>query len=77
MFIINCPHCNSPIIIQQVNCAIFRHACFKNNMQQVPPHAPKHDCDRWIEQKLVYGCARPFQLKMTKDGYEAIICDYI
>ena len=77
--IVTCPHCKHLVFISEIACAIFRHAAFKNTMQQVPPHASKHDCDRWIAEELVYGCARPFRL-MKEDinsDYKAIICDYI
>ena len=76
-FEIICPHCNLYVIIEQINCAIFRHGIFKSNNQQIDPHLPKIECDELIKQELIYGCGKPFKL-IIKDGvYLALICDYI
>lgn len=77
--IVFCPHCHEVIIIEKINCAIFRHAIFKSNLEQVPPHLDKKNCDLLIEKDLVYGCCKPFKLVQTNDDklYEAIVCDYI
>jgi len=71
--LIACPHCKEWIWIEQLNCRIFRHAAFKNG-QQIPPHATQAECESWVEQGLVYGCAKPFQILETG---EAVECDYI
>jgi len=67
-----CPHCGGEIEIIELNCTIFRHAIFKDG-RQLNPHAPKEECDRVVQENLVYGCAKPFQIK---DG-KAIKCDYV
>lgn len=67
-----CPHCDGEIVIIEMNCRIFRHAVFKNGIQ-LNPHASKEECDRVVKENLVYGCAKPFQIK---DG-KIIKCDYI
>ena len=78
MIIIICPHCNIPVEIEQINCAIFRHAIYKNNHQQVPPHSSKFLCDQLVEHNLVYGCCKPFRLIQHNDGtYGAEVCEYI
>ena len=77
MIIITCPHCNAYIEIEQINCAIFRHACYKNNMQQINPHLSKSECERLINENLIYGCGKPFMIVPIQDGHEARICDYI
>ena len=77
---LNCPHCNGIIIVvntSQINCSIFRHAVYKNTMQQIPPHESKINCDKLIETNSVYGCARPFKVIKEKDKYITITCDYI
>ena len=71
--IVKCPHCNEYIIIEQLNCRIFRHASFKNG-EPIPPHSTKAECDTYIEREEVFGCAKPFQIK--EDG-TVVICDYI
>lgn len=72
-YAIHCPHCKDPVLIEQLNCRIFRHACFKNG-DPIPPHSTKEECDNFVEKGLVYGCAKPFQILL--DG-TVIICDYI
>ena len=70
-----CPHCK--VLIQvprnEIRCTIFRHAVFKKNSAFVPPHAPKDECERWLAQDLVWGCAKPFKF----NGNKVEICDYI
>lgn len=74
MISIQCPHCDEWIWIEQFNCRIFRHGVFKNNYQQIPPHASKQECDDWSRQELIYGCGKPFRIE--EDG-RVVICDYI
>ena len=77
-FIIKCPHCSEEIVIEQINCGIFRHGIFKSTLQQIPPHSPKIDCDRFISENLIYGCGKPFEIKKgVENNYEITICEYI
>lgn len=71
----SCPHCGLICIVHSsdIRCTIFRHAVFKKNLEFVPPHASKEECERWIDQGLVYGCAKPFKF----DGISVNIIDYI
>jgi hypothetical protein len=39
--ILTCPHCNGFIIINKINCGIFRHVVLKKNGKQINPHATK------------------------------------
>jgi hypothetical protein len=39
--IVECPHCKDPVLIQQLNCRIFRHGTLKHNGIQMEPHTPK------------------------------------
>ncbi len=73
---VKCPYCDGDIMIylKEMNCRIFRHGIFKNNGEQIPPHASKEDCDRWKEGDLIYGCGKPFQIQ---EGNKIIKCDYI
>lgn len=81
--IVECPHCKVQILIEQLNCCIFRHAIFKNNGKQIDPHTNKNLCDIYIQQNLIYGCGKPFKIienisVTTKcDKFIAIACDYI
>lgn len=76
--IVICPHCSEPVLIEQVNCAIFRHGTHKNNGEQMDPHAPKTECDRLVREDAIYGCGRPFRIYLGPSGeWIAIICEYI
>ena len=62
--VLTCPHCSEYIVIykNEINCAIFRHAAFKENFIQVNPHMPKDQCDQLITSDKVFGCAKPFKI---------------
>lgn len=72
-----CPHCEDYIELVQLNCCIFRHGVYKHNFQQINPHMSKIECDKNIENNLIYGCGKPFQIIYEKDKVKAIICGYI
>jgi len=74
-FIINCPHCDTCIVVEKLNCAIFRCGVIKKNMKRLPPHSSKEKCDKLYKDGLIYGCGKPFRIdKKTK---QVSICDYI
>lgn len=76
--IIVCPHCLESVIIEQINCGIFRHGIRKADGKQMDPHAPKDVCDRLVLDNAIYGCGKPFQIELDKNGkWVAIKCDYI
>jgi len=72
-----CPHqdCKAMIEVPKnlINCKIFRHAVYKENMKFVNPHAKKEECQEWLEKDLIYGCSKPFYF----DGKILKICDYL
>lgn len=70
-----CPHCNDYILIEKLNCGIFRHSIFKNNGQQVPPHSSKEECDKYIANNEIYGCGKPFKINIETNMAEK--CEYI
>jgi len=77
-FVVTCPHCSEHVMIQEINCAIFRHGVFKNNPnKQINAHESKENCDKFIKEDLIIGCGKPFKLVLEKDEYTAVICDYI
>ena len=75
--ILECPHCKEYIIIEKLNCGIFRHGILKKNGIQINPHAPKNLCDFFAEKELIYGCGKPFRILIKENKYEIEICDYI
>ena len=89
MILIMCPHCSQLIEIVELNCCIFRCGIYQHNGEQIPPHLPKIECDRLVENRSIYGCGKPFRIEKiefdlesnlefeSEQKYIAIICDYI
>ena len=78
--IFHCPHCKMLVEVLkiQTNCCIFRHGVYKRNGQQLAPHAKKVECERLVQDQLIYGCGKPFQLIKTAKGITSVVeCDYI
>ena len=75
--IFNCPHCNEYIIIEKLNCCIFRHGIFQKNGHQIDPHSSKNLCDLYRKKNLIYGCGKPFKIILKEKKYIAEIRDYI
>ena len=76
-FIITCPHCADYIIIEKINCGIFRHGVFISNGKQINPHASKKTCEYYINKKKIYGCGKPYQVIQEGEKYKVTICEYI
>jgi hypothetical protein len=81
--LVECPHCKCPVLIEKLNCCIFRHGALKCNGKQIDPHSPKELCDFYIKKDLIIGCGKPFQIiinensKDEDDKFIAIMCEYI
>jgi hypothetical protein len=76
--LVTCPHCQGTVEILEINCAIFRHGIYKRTGRQLPPHAPKSECDAAAAQGLLNGCGKPFRIQANANhGYDAVACDYI
>jgi hypothetical protein len=80
--ILKCPHCEDYVLIEKLNCCIFRHGILKYNGKQMDPHANKIQCDLLIKNKEIFGCGKPFKIIITKNNlnvetYSTEICDYI
>ena len=74
-----CPHCEGTIIVHhnELNCRIFRHGMYLQNMQPIPPHLPKEECDRLVACNLIAGCGKPFRVEGNGATATAVTCDYI
>ena len=72
-----CPHCKDFILIEQLNCGIFRHGVLKTTGKQVDPHASKEVCDDYITKELIYGCGKPFRIVLKDNEFEITVCEYI
>ena len=75
--IVVCPHCKEPILIEKLNCGIFRHGVSKKTGQQMAPHLDKYHCDSLKEKDLIYGCGKPFRILLIDNKFVIEICDYI
>ena len=76
--VVQCPQCFEPILIEKLNCCIFRHGTMKTNGQQIDPHALKELCEFYVEKKMINGCGKPFRIvKNINNEFVAIKCDYI
>ena len=77
--IVLCPNCEQSILIlkKKIGCSIFRHGVYKKNNKPIDPHTKEEDCNKMINENLIYGCGKPFRLINDKNEYKAIICDYI
>ena len=78
---VKCPHCNDDIfiLIYEINCNVFRHGIYKDNLQQMDPHAKKSVCEKLKRDDLIFGCGKPFSLDHDKkeNKFFAVKCDYI
>ena len=75
--IIKCPHCDQQILIEELNCKIFRHGILKKTNIQINPHASKLECDNYTSNDLIYGCGKPFKIIEINNLYITEKCDYI
>jgi len=76
--IIECPHCKECVVIEKLNCHIFRHGVLKETGKQMDPHAPKNICDELVANNQIFGCGKPFKVVQKEDDtYVTEICDYI
>lgn len=75
--VVSCPHCNEFVLIEQLNCKIFRHGVLKSNNTQMNPHASKAECDSLAQEDLIIGCGKPFQIIENQNTYVAEMCDYV
>jgi len=75
--VIMCPHCQDLVLIDQLNCKIFRHAILKSTGEQINQHSSKTECDNYILNNLIYGCGKPFKIIKIEQEYKVEICDYI
>jgi hypothetical protein len=78
-YIFSCPNCGDMIQVlsNEIACGIFRHAYYKNNNEQLPPHASFEECEQLRINNMIYGCGKPFILKINNGACNVSICDYI
>ncbi len=74
MIIVECPNCKISIVVEELNCRIFRCGVLKSNNTQINPHLDKIGCDSLYNSGSIYGCGKPFYVDISGN---AIVCDYI
>jgi len=75
--VITCPHCETMVLIEKLNCGIFRHGILKKTGTIINQHLDKSACDLLVKNDLIHGCGKPFQV-IIKDGCPVVtICEYI
>lgn len=72
-----CPHCIEYVIIEKLNCGIFRHGVIKTTGKQIDPHASKEICDNLFKKNVIYGCGKPFKIFKDENEFKIEKCDYI
>ena len=77
LFIVTCPHCAQSIEILEINCRIFRCGILKSNYTQINQHLSKVECDKLVNDDLIFGCGKPFELINDNSLWKPIPCDYI
>lgn len=76
--LVQCPHCGGNIVIESINCGIFRHGVFKATMEQIPPHSTLEECNKFISEGTIFGCGKPFQILQLGEGNFIVQdCDYL
>ena len=76
--VVICPNCSDYVIIAKINCQIFRHASYKANGEQIPPHTSQAECEALVASSSIYGCGKPFRIiKNEIKENIAVICGYI
>jgi hypothetical protein len=75
--IVMCPNCNEFIIIEKLNCCIFRHAVCKETGIQIDPHSSKDVCEQLLNNNLILGCGKPFKIIVDGEKIKVEICEYI
>ena len=76
--VVTCPHCGDPVLIEQLNCCIFRHSTLIASGKQIEPHSTKEFCDFYVANNKIYGCGKTFQIvRNANDELVAVVCGYI
>ena len=76
--LVTCPHCLQFVLIHELNCGIFPRAIWRETGEQIDPHTSQTYCANIINNALIIGCGKPFEIVVLQDGtWLAQICDFI
>ena len=74
--IVECPHCNMGIVVDALNCGVFRCGVWKDTGLQINPHMSEDECRDAIGN--VWGCSKPFRIYTDASGVSrTTTCGYI
>ena len=68
--VVTCPHCKDPIVIQYINCGIFRHGTYRQSGKQVKPHL-----NQTIPDYVLHRLSVSFRLRLQESFQSA--CEYL
>jgi len=76
--IVICPNCDEFVIVQELNCCIFRHAINISTGEQIDPHSSRETCEEFVKNGAIFGCGKPFKITVLENGsWQVEKCDYI
>lgn len=70
-----CPHCGVGIVVDALNCGIFRCGVWRATGAQLDPHLPEEECRAAVG--LIWGCGRPFQITVESGVFRVAACGYV
>ena len=74
--VLECPHCRISLVVEALNCGIFRCGVRRDTGAQIDPHMSEEDCRAVLGQ--IWGCSRPFRVTLDASGVmRAAPCAYI
>jgi hypothetical protein len=76
--IVICPNCDELVIVQELNCCIFRHAIKIATGEQIDPHSSREICEELLRNGTIFGCGKPFKITVLENGsWKVEKCEYI
>ena len=77
--IFQCVHCKDYFVIakKDFNCKILRHGVMKDTGKPMDPHAKQEECERLVQEGLIYGCGKPMRIIHQGDAFHVEICEYL
>lgn len=85
--IVECPHCNMGIVVDALNCGVFRCGVWRDTGLQINPHMSEDECKAALGNaaeplcdriSLIWGCSKPFRIYTDASGVNrCVTCGYI
>lgn len=68
-----CPHCNEPIIIENLTNHSFRHGIYKSTLKQIPLFITDELSADYVKNGLIYGCGKTFMILQDTENCGAYL----